>query len=140
MRLDVRKTETIKVGDNITGNRTKVKVVKNKVAPPFKQAEFDIMYGEGISKEGDVLDSAVEAKLIDKAGSWYSYKGERIGQGRENIKTYLKDHPEIVDELEGKLLDLIKNEEAPQKEPDVSEEEFSEIMDMLIDEDGVVIE
>ncbi len=134
MRLDVRKTETIKVGDNITGNRTKVKVVKNKVAPPFKQAEFDIMYGEGISKEGDVLDSAVEAKLIDKAGSWYSYKGERIGQGRENIKTYLKDHPEIVDELEGKLL------EAPQKEPDVSEEEFSEIMDMLIDEDGVVIE
>ncbi len=140
MRLDVRKTETIKVGDNITGNRTKVKVVKNKVAPPFKQAEFDIMYGEGISKEGDVLDSAVETKLIDKAGSWYSYKGERIGQGRENIKTYLKDHPEIVDELEGKLLDLIKNEEAPQKEPDVSEEEFSEIMDMLIDEDGVVIE
>ena len=140
MRLDVRKTETIKVGDNITGNRTKVKVVKNKVAPPFKQAEFDIMYGEGISKEGDVLDSAVEAKLIDKAGSWYSYKGERIGQGRENIKTYLKDHPEIVDGLEGKLLDLIKNEEAPQKEPDVSEEEFSEIMDMLIDEDGVVIE
>ena len=140
MRLDVRKTETIKVGDNITGNRTKVKVVKNKVAPPFKEAEFDIMYGEGISKEGDVLDSAVEAKLIDKAGSWYSYKGERIGQGRENIKTYLKDHPEIVDELEGKLLDLIKNEEAPQKEPDVSEEEFSEIMDMLIDEDGVVIE
>ena len=140
MRLDVRKTETIKVGDNITGNRTKVKVVKIKVAPPFKQAEFDIMYGEGISKEGDVLDSAVETKLIDKAGSWYSYKGERIGQGRENIKTYLKDHPEIVDELEGKLLDLIKNEEAPQKEPDVSEEEFSEIMDMLIDEDGVVIE
>lgn len=140
MRLDVRKTETIKVGDNITGNRTKVKVVKNKVAPPFKQAEFDIMYGEGISKEGDVLDSAVETKLIDKAGSWYSYKGERIGQGRENIKTYLKDHPELVDELEGKLLDLIKNEEAPQKEPDVSEEEFSEIMDMLIDEDGVVIE
>ena len=140
MRLDVRKTETIKVGDNITGNRTKVKVVKNKVAPPFKQAEFDIMYGEGISKEGDVLDSAVEAKLIDKAGSWYSYKGERIGQGRENIKTYLKDHPEIVDELEGKLLDLIKNEEAPQKEPDVSEEEFSEIMDMLIDEDSEEIE
>ena len=97
MRLDVRKVETIKAGDNVLGNRTKVKVVKNKGAPPFKQAEFDIMYGEGISKEGDILDSAVNAKILDKAGSWYSYNGERIGQGRENIKVYFKDHPEIVD-------------------------------------------
>lgn len=140
MRLDVRKTETIKVGDSIMGNRTRVKVVKNKVAPPFKQAEFDIMYGEGISKEGDVLDCAVDAKLIEKAGSWYSYKGERIGQGRENIKTYLKEHPDVVDEIEGRLLDMLKNEAAPQKEAEVSEEEFSEIMDMIVDEDGVVIE
>lgn len=140
MRLDVRKTETIKTGDNIMGNRTKVKVVKNKVAPPFKQAEFDIMYGEGISKEGDILDSAVEAKLFDKAGSWYSYKGERIGQGRENIKVYLKEHPEVVDELEGQLLDMMKNDTEAPKEQEVSEEDFSEIMDMLIDEDGVVIE
>ena len=140
MRLDVRKTETIKVGDSIMGNRTRVKVVKNKVAPPFKQAEFDIMYGEGISKEGDVLDCAVDAKLIEKAGSWYSYKGERIGQGRENIKTYLKEHPDVVDEIEGRLLDMLKSEAAPQKEAEVSEEEFSEIMDMIVDEDGVVIE
>lgn len=140
MRLDVRKTETIKTGDNIMGNRTKVKVVKNKVAPPFKQAEFDIMYGEGISKEGDILDSAVEAKLFDRAGSWYSYKGERIGQGRENIKVYLKEHPEVVAELEGQLLDMMKNDTEPPKEQEVSEEDFSEIMDMLIDEDGVVIE
>ena len=140
MRLDVRKTETIKTGDNIMGNRTKVKVVKNKVAPPFKQAEFDIMYGEGISKEGDILDSAVEAKLFDKAGSWYSYKGERIGQGRENFKVYLKEHPEVVAELEGQLLDMMKNDTEPPKEQEVSEEDFSEIMDMLIDEDGVVIE
>ena len=140
MRLDVRKTETIKTGDNIMGNRTKVKVVKNKVAPPFKQAEFDIMYGEGISKEGDILDSAVEAKLFDKAGSWYSYKGERIGQGRENIKVYLKEHPEVVAELDGQLLVMLKNDTEPPKVQEVSEEDFSEIMDMLIDEDGVVIE
>ena len=140
MRLDVRRVETIKNGDQMIGNRTRVKIVKNKVAPPFKQAEFDIMYGEGISKVGDILDSAVEAKLLDKAGSWYSYKGERIGQGRENIKNYLKEHPEVVDELEGKLLDLMKNDGEVEQEPLVSDEDFSEIMDMIIDEDGVVIE
>ena len=143
MRLDVRKVETIKSGDSILGNRTKVKIVKNKVAPPFKQAEFDIMYGEGISKEGDILDASVDAKLIEKSGSWYSYKGQRIGQGRENIKIYLKENPDIVEELHRQLLDLMKNDgEAPvkEKEPEVSEDEFSEIMDMIIDEDGVVIE
>ena len=140
MRLDVRRVETIKQGDQMIGNRTRVKIVKNKVAPPFKQAEFDIMYGEGISKVGDIMDSAVEAKLLDKAGSWYSYNGERIGQGRENIKNYLKEHPELVDELEGKLLDLMKNDGESEPEPLVSEEEFSEIMDIIIDEDGVVIE
>lgn len=140
MRLDVRKVETIKAGDNVLGNRTKVKVVKNKVAPPFKQAEFDIMYGEGISKEGDILDSAVNAKILDKAGSWYSYNGERIGQGRENIKVYFKDHPEIVNEIEKKIIAQLKSDGEAEKEPEVSEEEFSEIMDMIIDEDGVVIE
>ena len=140
VRIEVRRGEQIKNGSEVIGNRTKCKVVKNKVAPPFKQAEFDIMYGEGISKEGDILDSAVEAKLFDKAGSWYSYKGERIGQGRENIKVYLKEHPEVVAELEGQLLDMMKNDTEPPKEQEVSEEDFSEIMDMLIDEDGVVIE
>ena len=142
MRFDVRKVETIKSGDEILGNRTRVKIVKNKVAPPFKQAEFDIMYGAGISKEGDILDSAVDAKIIDKAGSWYSYNGQRIGQGRENIKVYLKEHAQIADEIEKKLLDTLKNEGEPVKEPEpeVTDDEFSEIMDMIIDEDGVVIE
>ena len=154
MRLDVRRIESIKVGDSVVGNRTRVKVVKNKVAPPFKQAEFDIMYGEGISKAGDILDCAVEAKLVEKAGSWYSYAGERIGQGRENVKNYLKDHPEVYtelnaksdwffgemkDRLEGQLLDQIKKEDA-QTEPEIPESDISEIMDMFVDEDGVIIE
>lgn len=100
MRLDVRRIEAIKTGDEFMGNRTRVKVVKNKVAPPFKQAEFDIMYGRGISKEGDLLDCAVEDKIVDKAGAWYSYKGERIGQGRENVKAYLAEHKDIMDSIE----------------------------------------
>lgn len=140
MRLEVRKAESIKNGDTVMGNRTKVKVVKNKVASPFKLAEFDIMYGEGISKEGDILDSAVNNKIVDKAGSWYSYNGERIGQGRENIKTYLKEHPDVTEEIKSKIMEQMSNSEVPEGEPEVSEEEFSEIMDMFIDEDGVVIE
>lgn len=140
MRLEVRRSESIKSGDTVMGNRTKVKVVKNKVAPPFKLAEFDIMYGEGISKEGDILDSAVSSKIVDKAGSWYSYNGERIGQGRENIKTYLKEHPDVTEEIKGKIMEQMGNTEAAEGEPEVSEEEFSEIMDMFINEDGVVIE
>lgn len=139
MRLDVRRIESIKVGDGVVGNRTRVKVVKNKVAPPFKQAEFDIMYGEGISRAGDILDSAVDAKLVEKAGSWYSYEGNRIGQGRENVKNYLKEHPEIMDRLEVQLLDTLKKDDT-QKEPEIPEEDISEIMDMLVDEDGVIIE
>ena len=139
MRLDVRRIESIKVGDSVVGNRTRVKVVKNKVAPPFKQAEFDIMYGEGISKAGDILDCAVDAKLVEKAGSWYSYAGERIGQGRENVKNYLKDHPEVMDRLEGQLLNQIKKEDI-QAEPDIPESDISEIMDLFVDEDGVIIE
>lgn len=131
MRLDVRRIETIKSGDQMLGNRTRVKVVKNKVAPPFKQAEFDIMYGQGISKAGDVLDCAVEAKLVEKAGSWYSYEGERIGQGRENVKKWLEDNPESLLRIEGQLLDTLKPEEVP---------EDTKADDLQVDEDGVVIE
>lgn len=123
MRLDVRKVESIKSGEAILGNRTRVKVVKNKLAPPFKQAEFDIMYGEGISKEGDILDCAVEAKIVEKAGSWYSFNGERIGQGRENVKTFLMQNKETLGQIEAGLRKTFKKEEA-----------------LKVDEDGVIIE
>lgn len=103
VRLDVRRIETIKMGNDMVGNRTRIKVVKNKVAPPFKQAEIDIMYGEGISKEGSIIDIGVEHDIVDKSGAWYSYAGERLGQGRENAKQYLKDHPEICDVIEQKI-------------------------------------
>ena len=122
MRLDVRKIESIKSGDAVLGNRTRVKIVKNKVAPPFKMAEFDIMYGLGISREGDVLDCAVEAKVVEKAGSWYSYEGNRIGQGRENVKTFLKDNPEILERIAGQIKDTFKP------------------VTIQADEDGVIIE
>lgn len=126
MRLDVRKIETLKRGDEMLGNRTRVKIVKNKVAPPFKKSEFDIMYGTGISLAGDVLDTAVEAKIVDKAGSWYSYNGERIGQGRENVKDYLQSHEEMLEEIRRKVMDQFK----PESTDD----------DIKVDEDGVVIE
>ena len=106
VRLEVRRADTIKNGSEMIGSRTKVKVVKNKVAPPFKQAEFDIMYGKGISASGNILDLGVEMKLIDKAGSWFSYNGERIGQGRENAKLFLEDNPEIMMEIEKKIRDI----------------------------------
>ncbi|WP_097006920.1 recombinase RecA [Lacrimispora amygdalina] len=96
VRLDVRRTETLKLGGEATGNKVKVKVVKNKVAPPFKEAEFDIVFGEGISKEGEAIDIGVKQGIIDKSGAWFSYNGEKIGQGRENAKIYLKEHPEIL--------------------------------------------
>lgn len=143
MRMDVRRIESIKVGDSVVGNRTRVKVVKNKVAPPFKQAEFDIMYGQGISKAGDLLDTAVEHKLIDKAGSWYSFEGERIGQGRENVKTYLQEHKDVMDKIESLLLDLLAQKDEdfqPEEEPDIPEDDINAIMDMLVDDDGVVLE
>ena len=105
VRLEVRRSEQLKQGSDIVGNRTKIKVVKNKVAPPFKVAEIDIMYGEGISQEGELLDMAVNVDLVDKSGAWYSYNGERIGQGRENVKNYMKDHPEMVSELLVKVRD-----------------------------------
>jgi recombination protein RecA len=103
IRLEVRRAEQIKQGGNVIGNRAKIKVVKNKVAPPFKVAQVDIMYGQGISQTGELLDMAVEKDLVNKAGSWYSYNDERIGQGRENAKAYLADHPEVFDELMTKV-------------------------------------
>ena len=146
MRMDVRRVESIKSGDDILGNRTKVKIVKNKVAPPFKQAEFDIMYGEGISRVGDVLDCAVEAKVINKAGSWYSFGDNRIGQGRENIKKYLEENPDVLSQVEEMLLETLKEKKdgnkedikpVKEQEPDMSMFDDDEIM---IDEDGVIIE
>ncbi len=103
VRLDVRKVDTIKSGQDIVGSRTRVKVVKNKVAPPFKQAEFDIMYGEGISVLGCLIDSAIEMGIIEKSGSWFSYNGDKIGQGKENVKAYLNAHPELADEINAKV-------------------------------------
>ena len=103
VRLDVRKGETLKQGGEIVGSHTKVKVVKNKVAPPFKQAEFDIMFGTGISREGEILDLASDCSVVNKSGAWYSYNGEKIGQGRENAKVFLKDNPEICLEIENKV-------------------------------------
>ncbi|MDD2215151.1 MAG: recombinase RecA [Eubacteriales bacterium] len=123
MRFDVRRIESIKFGDQVIGNRTRVKIVKNKVAPPFKQAEFDIMYGHGISREGDVLDCGVEAKVIEKSGSWYSFHGDRIGQGRENVKAYMAEHKEMMEEIEGLLKEAYQLTPRPK-----------------VDEDGVILE
>jgi recombination protein RecA len=112
IRLDIRRSSQIKDGDNVIGNRTKVKVVKNKVAPPFKVAEFDIMYGEGISKTGEILDLAVEFEVIKKAGSWFSYGETKLGQGRDAVKALIKDNPELADELEIKIKAIIKENNA----------------------------
>ena len=103
IRLDVRRSESLKMGDGIIGNKTTVKVVKNKVAPPFKTAIVDIMYGEGVSHEGELIDLASEAGVLEKSGAWYAYQGEKIGQGKENVKLFLKDHKDLADELEGKV-------------------------------------
>jgi recombination protein RecA len=112
VRLDIRRSSQIKDGENVIGNRTKVKVVKNKVAPPFKTAEFDIMYGEGVSKTGEILDLAVEFEVIKKAGSWFSYGETKLGQGRDAVKVLIKDNPELAEELEHKIKDLIKENNA----------------------------
>lgn len=103
VRLDVRRIESLKQSGEVTGNRTRVKVVKNKIAPPFKEAEFDIMFGEGISVEGDILDLAANVNIVNKSGAWYAYDGNKIGQGRENAKQYLRDHPEVCKEIENKV-------------------------------------
>ena len=131
VRLDVRRIESLKQGGEVIGNRTRIKVVKNKVAPPFKEAEFDIMFGTGISREGDVLDLAVKLDVIQKSGAWFAYNGDKIGQGRENSKIYLKEHPEVMDEVEAKVrtsfgLQGAKAAAGPQpgpaEEPDMAEE------------------
>ena len=103
VRLDVRRIETLKLGGEVVGNRTRVKIVKNKVAPPFKEAEFDIMFGKGISREGDILDLAVQHDIINKSGAWFSYNGDKIGQGRENTKQYLAEHPDFMAEVEAQV-------------------------------------
>ena len=125
VRMDIRKIENIKQDGEIRGNRVRVKVVKNKVAPPFREAEFDVVYGQGISKEGNILDMAVNLDIVEKAGSWFSYNGERIGQGRENVKKYLKENPEVLDEIETKVRDNFAKafeqslgEDLPSKEDD----------------------
>ncbi len=132
VRLDIRRIGAIKKGDEVVGNETRVKVVKNKVAPPFKQAEFDILYGEGISRHGEIVDLGVKQGLIDKAGAWYSYKDTRIGQGKDNVRNFLKENPEISDEIEAqireKLMPTISDETLPdgtEEAADVVEEEIS---------------
>ena len=129
VRMDIRKIENIKQDGEVKGNRVRVKIVKNKVAPPFREAEFDIVYGQGISKEGNILDMAVNLDIIEKAGSWFSYNGERIGQGRENVKKYLKENLEVLEEVEKKVRDNFAKafeqslgEDLPSKEDDEEEE------------------
>lgn len=129
VRMDIRRIGAIKDGDQVTGNRTRVKVVKNKVAPPFKQVEFDIMYGEGISKEGDILDNAVENKIVEKAGAWYSYNNAKIGQGRENAKTFLKENDDILEEIKLKVLQakgIVAAAEVPTESIDMATGEITE--------------
>ncbi|OUP51237.1 recombinase RecA [Lachnoclostridium sp. An181] len=122
IRMDVRRIETLKQSGEMVGNRTRIKVVKNKIAPPFKEAEFDIMFGKGISKEGDVLDLATNLNLVNKSGAWYAYEGTKIGQGRENAKTYLTEHPEVMEELEAKVREHYHLGEMP-KESEEKEED-----------------
>lgn len=131
VRLDVRRVESIKQGNDIVGNRTKIKVVKNKVAPPFKQADVDIMYGEGISKEGSIIDIGAEQDIVQKSGAWFSFSGERLGQGRENAKQYLKDHPEISSKIEQQIRDVLLSSAATAKAASAAssaddDEEFEE--------------
>ncbi len=126
MRFDIRRIESLKKGDEVYGNRTRVKVVKNKVAPPFKQAEFDIIYGKGISKEGCILDMAVEADVVNKSGAWYSYGDTRIGQGRENSKEYLLSNPELMNEIESKVREKFEIGEAQLKSDDSEKSDDSD--------------
>ena len=121
VRLDIRRIGAIKKGDEVIGAETRVKVVKNKVAPPFKKAEFDVLYGEGISLEGEIIDEGVNLNLIEKAGSWYSYKGEKIGQGKDNAREYLKDNPEISSEIESLIRDQSKISEANEELPEIED-------------------
>ena len=114
VRLDIRRIGAIKKGDEVIGNETRVKVVKNKMAPPFRKAEFEILYGEGISREGELIELGVANDIVDKAGSWYSYQGDRIGQGKENVRNFLKENPEVADEIETRLRAMMLGEAAPE--------------------------
>ena len=143
MRLDVRRIESIKQGEAVVGNRTRVKVVKNKVAPPFKMAEFDIMYGFGISREGDLLDTAVDQKIVEKSGSWYSFEGNKIGQGRENVKSFLTENLDILMKIEELMLIKIakpapKDDESKENSKKDNVEDI--IHELMVDEDGVIQE
>jgi len=122
VRLDIRRIGAIKKGDEVVGNETRVKVVKNKVAPPFRKAEFEILYGEGISREGELIDLGVQNGFVDKAGAWYSYKGDRIGQGKDNVRTYLKEHPEIADEIDAQIRALVFGKSAPAASEEIEAE------------------
>ncbi|HCB93811.1 MAG TPA: DNA recombination/repair protein RecA, partial [Selenomonas sp.] len=115
VRMDVRRIDSIKQGQDVIGNRTRVKVVKNKVAPPFKQAEFDIMYGEGVSKLGSIVDMAVELDIVEKSGAWFSYGGSRLGQGKENAKAALKENPQLAQEIEAKIREKLMGNNAPEE-------------------------
>ena len=119
VRMDVRRIEALKQGGEVVGNRTRVKIVKNKIAPPFKEAEFDIMFGQGISKEGDILDLASDVGVVNKSGAWYAYNGEKIGQGRENAKVYLKENALICEEIEAKVREFFKLDGVEAEEPEV---------------------
>jgi len=125
VRLDIRRIGSIKKGDEVLGNETRVKVVKNKVAPPFKQAEFDILYGEGVSREGEIIDMGVKEGLVDKAGAWYSYNGDRIGQGKDNVRIFLKEHPEMAQEIESQIRAKLLVPAKPKSAADSEEDELA---------------
>lgn len=126
VRLDVRKIDTLKQGQEIIGNRARIKVVKNKVAPPFKQAEFDIMYGEGVSKLSSIIDMGVELEIVDKSGAWFSYDGNRLGQGKENAKQSLKDNPQLAEEIEGKIREKLIESQQPAEDATAQQQETAQ--------------
>jgi recombination protein RecA len=150
MRIDIRRIEAIKQGDQVIGNRTRAKIVKNKVAPPFKFAEFDIMFGEGISKLGDLVDCAAAENIVEKSGSWYSFEGNRIGQGRENVKAFLKEHPETAEKIERLVMERLEERRAADSAaatgtaqtpaPDAPEAVISAEAPLAVDEDGVILD
>ena len=135
IRLEVRRGEQIKKDGEAVGNRTRIKVVKNKVAPPFREAEVDFIYGEGISREGDILDLAVNSDIVQKSGAWYAYNGSKIGQGRENAKVYFKEHPEAMEEVEQKVREKYAKTSDADLEGDVTEAEVPVLDNDLEDEE-----
>ena len=133
VRLDIRRIESLKDGAEVVGNRTRVKVVKNKVSPPFRQAEFDIMYGQGISREGSLVDLSVDLGIVKKSGAWFTYEGEQLGQGRENAKTYLKQNPEVMMEISDKVLIAAGLKPDPNAPDGIAAEVFTEADEAPID-------